>query len=73
MESFLEKIKEALEIEDRDISMNDSFKDYDEWDSLNRLSLIVMIDEEYGVQIAEDKMNTCVSLMDLYEEIQKMK
>lgn len=70
MENFLEKIKEALEIENREISIEDEFQEYDEWDSLNRLSLIVMIDEEYGVQIAEDVINSCVTLKDLYQAIQ---
>ncbi|MFD0700100.1 acyl carrier protein [Myroides pelagicus] len=73
MKEFLEKIKEALEIEDRDIQMTDNFKEYDEWDSLNKLSLIVMIDEEYDVQVPDDKVNSCSSLQELYDEIQKLK
>lgn len=73
MKEFLEKIKEALEIEDRDIQMTDNFKEYDEWDSLNKLSLIVMIDEEYDVQVPDDKVNSCNSLQELYDEIQKLK
>lgn len=73
MKEFLERIKEALEIEDRDIQMTDNFKEYDEWDSLNKLSLIVMIDEEYDVQVPDDKVNSCNSLQELYDEIQKLK
>ena len=73
MKEFLERIKESLEIEDRDIQMTDNFKEYDEWDSLNKLSLIVMIDEEYDVQVPDDKVNSCNSLQELYDEIQKLK
>ena len=48
---FLEKLKEALEIEDRELSINDKFREYPEWDSLAFLSVIAMIDEEYDVII----------------------
>ncbi|MCW4469580.1 acyl carrier protein [Flavobacterium sp. MFBS3-15] len=70
MEKFLELIKEVLEIEDRELNMEDNFKDYDEWDSLARLSLIASIDDEYNVQIEEEKFRTLNTLSDLYTEIQ---
>lgn len=70
MEKFLELIKEVLEIEDRELSMEDNFKDYDEWDSLARLSLIASIDDEYNVQIEEEKFRTLNTFSDLYTEIQ---
>lgn len=48
---FIEKLKEALEIEDRELSLTDKFREYPEWDSLAFLSVIAMIDEEYDVII----------------------
>lgn len=48
---FLKKLKEALEIEDRELSLTDKFREYPEWDSLAFLSVIAMIDEEYDVII----------------------
>lgn len=30
---FLDLFKEVLEIEDKEISLNDEFREYDEWDS----------------------------------------
>ncbi|MFV0208650.1 acyl carrier protein [Empedobacter falsenii] len=71
MENFLEKIKETFEIEDREITIEDNFKNYEEWDSLNKLSLIVMLDEEYGIQISDDKLKDLNTLQDLFDEIQK--
>ena len=67
---FLELIIEVLEIEGRTIQMSDAFRDFDEWDSLARLSLIAMIDDEYGVVIEDEKFKSLRSLADLYEEIQ---
>ena len=51
---FIELFKEVLEIEDKEISLNDNFRDYDEWDSLTFLSLIAMIDDEFGIVIETD-------------------
>lgn len=48
---FLEKFREVLEISDRELSMADNFREYDEWNSLVFLSLIAMIDEEFDVLI----------------------
>ena len=42
-QKFLDLFKETLEIEDREISLNDSFRDFDEWDSLALLSVIAMM------------------------------
>lgn len=71
-EQFLEKVKETLEIEGREIHFSDNFKEYDEWDSLNLLSMIAMIDEDYGVVIdsnAMSKVHTIDELFDLIESV----
>ena len=71
MESkFLELIVEVLELENASITMDDKFRDYDEWDSLARLSLIAMIDDEYDVVIQDDVFKILITLDDLYKEIQ---
>jgi acyl carrier protein len=48
---FLLKFKEVLEISDRELLLEDNFRDYEEWNSLVFLSLIAMIDEEFDVII----------------------
>lgn len=48
---FLMKFKEVLEISDRELLLDDNFRDYEEWNSLVFLSLIAMIDEEFDVII----------------------
>ena len=50
-EEFLSALKEALEIEDREIQIEDHFRDYPEWDSLTQLTLIAMLDDNYEVEI----------------------
>lgn len=68
---FLEMITDVFEIEDKMVTMTDTFRDYDEWDSLARLSLISEIDDVYDIIIEDEVFKTLLSLNDLYVEIQK--
>lgn len=68
---FLEMITEVFEMEDKTLTMADTFRDYDEWDSLARLSLISEIDDVYDIIIEDEVFKTLLSLNDLYVEIQK--
>lgn len=65
-EKFIENLKDVLEIEDRNLSMNDNFREYDEWNSLAYLSVIAMLDEEYDVQIEEAEFKKLQTVGDLY-------
>ena len=68
-EKFLEKFKEALEIEDREISLSDEFRHFDEWSSLAFLDLIAMIDEEYDVVIEGNDFRELATIGDVLNEI----
>jgi len=72
-QKFILLLKETLEIEDRDIAMSDSFRDYDEWDSLGLLSVIAMIDEEYDVIIESNAFQKLQTVSDIYNYIQSQK
>jgi len=66
MNEFVEKFKEILEIEDREINPTDIFRDYDEWDSLAYLSVIAFLDEEFDIQIEEAEFKKLITVEDLY-------
>ena len=71
-EKFITAFKEALEMdENREIDLKDNFRDYEEWDSLSRLSLIVMLDEEFSVEIENEDFEKIKSLGDLLNEVEK--
>ncbi len=72
-EKFLENIKEALEIDGRDIQLSDTFRDYEEWDSLSQLSLIAMLDEEYEVEIEDEEFVMLKTLEDILNKITNSK
>lgn len=68
-QTFLEQMKEILDIEDRELSMEDEFKSFDEWSSLASLSLIAMVDEEYEVTLSGNDIRSAVTVQDLFNLI----
>ena len=72
-DDFIRELKEALEIEDEDqeITLETNLKDLEEYDSLSVLSIIAMIDKNFGKQIPSVnfvKITTVKSLIDLIGE-----
>ena len=70
-QKFLDLLKEILEIEDRELLMTDNFREYPEWDSLAYLSVIAMLDEEYGIQIEGSEFKKLKTVGDLFSEVKK--
>ena len=68
-EKFLELFKEVFKLEDQEVKFSDSFRDFDEWDSLTHLSLIAMLDDEFGVQIEEEELDKLNTVQDIFEKV----
>jgi acyl carrier protein len=68
-EKFINSLKETLEIQNREINLSDNFRNYKEWDSLAQLSLIAMLDDEYGVAIENEKFIKLITVEDLMNEV----
>ena len=67
---FLQALREAFELEeDFTIRMSDEFRDYDNWDSLTKLSLIAAIDETFELIIEEKEFIKLIYIKDLYDFI----
>lgn len=64
-EKFLQLFKDAVEIEDREISLTDNFREYPEWSSLAYLSVIAMLDDEYDVVIEGNKFRDFQTVQDI--------
>lgn len=71
-ENFIKLFRETLEIEDREISVDDAFRDYPEWDSLALLSVIAMIDDEYDIIIEGNDFAKLKTIGELIDTIKKM-
>lgn len=70
-EKFLTAFTEALQIDGREIALNDIFRNYPEWDSLGRLSLIAALDEEFNLQIEDKEFEKLVTVSDILQEVEK--
>jgi len=50
MEELKEKLEELMEVENLDL--NAKFSDYEEWDSLTSLSVLALLDSDYGMSMS---------------------
>lgn len=72
MEKFIELAAEAFEVEPEELTMETKFREeMDEYSSLVGFSLMVMMEEEYGVNISSDEFLQCQTIGDLYKKCVK--
>ena len=64
----------ADQFDDTDISEISSetvMRDLDEWSSIIVLSLLNMIDKEYGVKLTFDELRYAITVQDLFDIVEK--
>ena len=71
MEEFLKKIAEILE-EDK-LDESDELKSYPQWDSLSVLSVIAMLDANYGVNLRAAEFENIKTAGELWNLVQSRK
>ncbi len=71
MNEFLKKIAEILEVET--VREADDLKSFSQWDSLAVLSVIAMLDANYGVNLRAADLQAAESAGALWEIVQKHK
>lgn len=65
---FIEKLAEAIEIEDMaSLRAETVFKDLEEWSSLSVMLIIAFFDEEFDKQIEEKDIHSAVTINDLFQ------
>lgn len=70
MNEFIEKFKEALDIEG-EFDINVELEEFEEWDSMGYISIMSMLDEEYGKEVDANQLKVCKTLADLYKLVSK--
>lgn len=74
MNEFIEKFAEIFDdMDPATLSGDTNFRELDDWDSIAGLSVIGMVDEEYGVTFGAEDMRTCKTIADLYNRVQSKK
>ncbi|HEV2435678.1 MAG TPA: acyl carrier protein [Verrucomicrobiae bacterium] len=71
MEEFFKKIAEILE--ENEITETDQLKSYSQWDSLSVLSVIAMLDANYGVNLRAADFENITTAGDLWNLVQARK
>lgn len=67
LQDFIQNIVNLFDdIDTSNFSALTDFKDNDEWNSLLVLSVIAMVDEEYGIIITSDDIRQAKTIEDLY-------
>ena len=70
-EKLIAALAEALEMEESSIREKDTFRDYDNYDSLTELSVLAMLDSEFGIEIEMNEFNKYLTVADLIELVSK--
>ncbi len=71
IQDFIQHFAEQLEETDVNVlTPETNFRDLDEWSSIIGLSIILMVDEEYGITIGADDMKQAQTIGDLFNIVQ---
>lgn len=68
MNRFLELVADIFEIDSKELTLDTVFRELDDFSSLVGYSLIIMMEEEYGVRVSVDEFIKCETLGDLYKK-----
>jgi len=74
LQEFITNFANQFEETDSSVFTKDTvFKNLDEWSSLLALSIIAMVDEEYGVALKGDDIRSANTIEDLFEIVKSKK
>jgi acyl carrier protein len=66
-EKLIAGLAEALEMETENINSSDNFRDYETYSSLSELSVLAMLDSEFGLEIEMEEFNKYKTVDDLFQ------
>jgi acyl carrier protein len=62
---FLQQIEDALRAEPGSVRMTDAFQNLEGWDSIGALSVIAVIDEQFGITLDAGALLACQTVGEL--------
>lgn len=69
MATLVDKLQELLEIDNLDL--NAKFTDFDEWDSLSVLSVLALLDSDYGINMTQKEVEAFDSVGAFVKHVEK--
>ncbi len=74
VENFIEKVEEEFEeLEPGTLTPESNFREFFEWNSVNALIIIALVDSEYDVTINAEDIQQAETINDLYSRILELK
>lgn len=74
IEKFIENFAEQFDdTPAEEIKAETIFRDLEEWSSLIALSIIAMVDEEYGVTLKGDDIKNAKTVQDIFDRVVTLK
>jgi len=68
IKDFIKNLADQYEdVEVAEFTPETKFKEFDEWSSLISLSIIAMVDDEYGITLKGDDIRKAVTVQDLFD------
>lgn len=67
MQEFLNFVAEVFKIDPSEISMDTTYIEYEKWDSLMMLRLVMELEEEYDTEVPIDEVPNIKTINDLYQ------
>ena len=68
---FIDKVKEALEIENEEVKPGTNIREFSKWSSMNALILIAMFETDFDTTLTGEDLQKCNTVQDLYNHISK--
>ena len=63
----LSLLEETMEIDEGTLKADMDLSDVDEYDSMSKLSIIVMLQDEFGVKITSEQIRAFVKVQDILD------
>jgi acyl carrier protein len=70
-EEILKQIEEVLEMTEGTLSINQNLADVEEYDSMAKLSLIVMADDDFSKKLTAEQLNEFKTVNDIVNFLAK--
>lgn len=68
MESkFMDVMAEMFEVDANELSMDIEYKNYEKWDSLKMMNIVMELEDAFDISIPLEKISNVKTLKDLYD------
>lgn len=66
-------VEEFEELNKSEVTFEDKFRDFDEWDSMTAMMIIAMIDEKYEVVVEPEELKLCITIGEIFNLVESKK